>query len=111
MRFNAGIGTQGKAEAEVDVGRMAVSKQATDWAAFKPPSLRNVSKSAPYFHDGSVPTLKAAAQFMASGGAKNKNLTPLLSDKQLSDTELDDVVAFLGSLDCDKKLEQPKLPK
>jgi len=109
--FNAGIGTQGKAEAEVDVGRMAVSKQATDWAAFKPPSLRNVSKSAPYFHDGSVPTLKEAAHFMASGGAKNKNLTPLLSDKQLSDTELDDVVAFLGSLDCGKKLEQPKLPK
>jgi cytochrome c peroxidase len=109
--FDIGIGTQGKAEADVDVGRMAVTKAATDWAAFKPPSLRNVSKSAPYFHDGSVKTLKEAVHFMESGGAKNKNLTPLLSDKQLTDTEIDEVVAFLGSLDCGKKLEEPKLPK
>jgi cytochrome c peroxidase len=109
--FNAGIGTQGKAEADVDAGRMAVTKQATDWAAFKPPSLRNVSKSAPYFHDGSVKTLKEAVHFMESGGAKNKNLTPLLSDKQLTDTELDELASFLGSLDCGKKLEEPKLPK
>jgi len=109
--FDVGIGTQGKAEADVDVGRMAVTKAATDWAAFKPPSLRNVSKSAPYFHDGSVKTLKEAVHFMASGGAKNKNLTPLLSDKQLTDTEIDEIVEFLGSLDCSKKLEEPKLPK
>jgi cytochrome c peroxidase len=109
--FNAGVGTQGKAEADVDVGRMAVSKSAADWAAFKPPSLRNVSKSPPYFHDGSAATLKEAVRFMASGGAKNKNLTPLLSDKQLSDTEIDEIVAFLGSLDCGTKLEEPQLPK
>jgi cytochrome c peroxidase len=109
--FNAGIGTQGKPDADVDVGRMVVSKSAADWAAFKPPSLRNVSKSPPYFHDGSVASLKQAVRFMASGGAKNKNLTPLLSDKQLSDTEIDEIVAFLGSLDCGVKLEEPKLPK
>jgi cytochrome c peroxidase len=109
--FNAGVGTQGKAEADVDVGRFAVSKADADWAAFKPPSLRNVSKSAPYFHDGSVATLKEAVKFMAGGGAKNKALTPILSDKQLSDADIDDVVAFLGALDCNKKLEEPKLPK
>jgi len=109
--FDVGIGTQDKPEADVDAGRMAVTKAATDFAAFKPPSLRNVSKSAPYFHDGSVKALKEAVHFMESGGAKNKNLTPLLSDKQLTDTEIDEVVAFLGSLDCGKKLEEPKLPK
>ncbi|HVY28754.1 MAG TPA: cytochrome c peroxidase [Polyangiaceae bacterium] len=109
--FNAGVGTQGKKEEEVDVGRMAVSKAPADWAAFKPPSLRNVSKSAPYFHDGSAKALPDAVRFMASGGAKNKNLTPLLSDKQLSDTEIDELVAFLGSLECGKKLEEPALPK
>jgi cytochrome c peroxidase len=105
--FNAGIGTQGKKEEEVDVGRFSVTKAAGDWAAFKPPSLRNVSKSAPYFHDGSVKNLKDAVRFMASGGAKNKNLTPLLSDKQLTDAEVDDLVAFLGALECGKKLEEP----
>jgi cytochrome c peroxidase len=109
--FNTGVGTQGKAEADVDVGRMAVSNAPADWAAFKPPSLRNVSKSAPYFHDGSVTALKEAVRFMASGGAKNKNLTPLLTDKKLSETEIDEVVAFLGALDCGTKLEEPTLPK
>jgi cytochrome c peroxidase len=109
--FNAGIGTQGKKEEEVDVGRMGVSKAPADWAAFKPPSLRNVSKSAPYFHDGSAKTLKDAVRFMASGGAKNKNLSPLLSDKQLSDSEIDGLVAFLSSLECGHKLEEPTLPK
>lgn len=109
--FNTGVGTQGKAEADVDPGRMNVTKKDTDWAAFKPPSLRNVSKSPPYFHDGSVASLKDAVIFMATGGAKNKNLTPLISDKQLTPTEIDDIVAFLGALDCNQKLEEPKLPK
>jgi cytochrome c peroxidase len=109
--FNTGIGTQGKAEADVDIGRKAVTKADTDWAAFKPPSLRNVAASPPYFHDGSVATLKDAVKLMASGGVKNKNLTPLMTDKQLTDAEVDDLVAFLGALDCGKKLEEPKLPK
>jgi cytochrome c peroxidase len=109
--FNTGIGTQGKAEADVDGGRKNVTKADTDWAAFKPPSLRNVAASPPYFHDGSAATLKDAVKLMASGGIKNKNLTPLLTDKQLTDAEIDDLVAFLGALNCDKKLEEPKLPK
>lgn len=109
--FNTGIGTQGKSEDQVDGGRKNVTKADTDWAAFKPPSLRNVAASPPYFHDGSVATLKDAVKLMASGGIKNKNLTPLLTDKQLTDAEIDDVVAFLGALNCDKKLEEPKLPK
>ena len=109
--FNTGIGTQGKSEDQVDGGRKNVTKADTDWAAFKPPSLRNVAASPPYFHDGSVATLKDAVKLMASGGIKNKNLTPLLTDKQLTDAEIDDLVAFLGALNCDKKLEEPKLPK
>lgn len=109
--FNAGVGTQGKPEEQVDIGRKAVTKADTDWAAFKPPSLRNVAASPPYFHDGSAATLKDAVKLMASGGVKNKNLTPLLTDKQLSDAEIDDIVAFLGALNCGKKLEEPKLPK
>jgi cytochrome c peroxidase len=53
----------------------------TDWAAFKPPSLRNVTKSAPYFHDGSVAKLEeAVTKLMASGGIKNKNLKSALSE-------------------------------
>jgi cytochrome c peroxidase len=108
--FNIGIGTAGKPEADVDVGRFSVTKADADWAAFKVPTLRNIGKTAPYFHDGSVATLKEAVKLMASGGIKNKNLTPLMTDKQLSDEELDAIVAFLGALDCNKTLEKPTLP-
>lgn len=106
--FDVGIGTEGKEEKDVDVGRMGVTEKENDWAAFKPPSLRNVSKSAPYFHDGSRATLEAAVRFMAGGGAKNKNLTPIIADKKLTDEEVGQIIAFLGALDCDRKLEPPK---
>lgn len=108
--FNIGIGTAGKPEDQVDVGRMKVTSAAGDWAAFKPPSLRNVSKSAPYFHDGSVATLDEAVKLMATGGIANKNLTALMGDRKLSDAERADLVEFLKGLDCGGKLEQPKLP-
>ena len=108
--FNIGIGTQGVPEDKVDVGRMKVTNVATDWAAFKPPSLRNISKSAPYFHDGSVAKLDDAVKLMASGGIANKNKTPLLEDARLTDAERADLVAFLGALECPGKLDEPKLP-
>jgi cytochrome c peroxidase len=111
--FNVGIGTRDASGAElpadkVDIGRMKVSKQEVDWAAFKVPSLRNVSKSAPYFHDGSVAKLEDAVKLMATGGIANKNKFALLEDRKLSAAELTDIVAFLGALECPNKLEAPK---
>lgn len=111
LYYNVGIGTDGKAEDQIDVGRYAVSQQDADWGAFKVPSLRHVSKSPPYFHDGSVGTLSEAVKIMATGGIANKNKTPLLADRGLSDEELDSLVAFLGALDCGGTLELPTLPK
>ncbi|MDH3655500.1 MAG: cytochrome-c peroxidase [Myxococcales bacterium] len=111
LYYNVGIGTAGKADDQIDVGRYAVSQQDADWAAFKVPSLRNVSKSAPYFHDGSVETLSEAVKIMATGGIANKNKTPLLADRGLSAEELGSLAAFLGALDCGATLDQPDLPK
>ena len=109
--FNVGIGTKDVPEDQVDIGRMKVTNNPADWAAFRPPSLRNVSRSAPYFHDGSVATLREAVALMASGGIPNKNLSPILADRKLTDAELDDLVAFLGALDCPGTLEPPaRLP-
>lgn len=102
--YNVGIGTAGKSDDEVDVGRFKISEQAADWAAFKVPSLRNVSKSAPYFHDGSVATLKEAVTLMASGGIDNKNKSALVADRGLTDAEIDAITALLGALDCEKTL-------
>jgi cytochrome c peroxidase len=108
--YNVGVGTKDKKDEEVDIGRAKVSGQEADWAAFKVPTLRNVAKSAPYFHDGSVATLEAAVRLMASGGVPNKALSPLLVDRKLNDDEVKQLVAFLGALDCNQKLIEPKLP-
>jgi cytochrome c peroxidase len=90
---------------------MSVTKDAADWAKFKPVSLRNITRSAPYFHDGSVATLEEAVRLMAKGGLKNKNLEPsLLADRGLTDAESTDIVAFLGALECPGKLDEPTLP-
>ncbi len=105
--FNVGIGT-GVPEDKVDIGRMKVSNQPMDWAAFKPPSLRNVRKSPPYFHDGSVATLEDAVKVMAGGGIANRNKNPVLADRKLTDAERADLIAFLGGLDCGGKLDEPK---
>jgi cytochrome c peroxidase len=108
--YNVGIGIEGVPDDQVDVGRQAVTGSDGDWAAFKVPSLRNIAKSSPYFHDGSVQSLEEAVRYMAGPGVDNKNLTPLLMDRQLTDDEVAAVVAFLGSLSCQGVLTQPDLP-
>lgn len=106
---NTGIAFRDKKPEEVDPGRKKVTNADSDLGSFKTPSLRNVAKSAPYFHDGSAKTLEEAVRFMAKGGFKNKGLDPKLVDKKLSDDEIKQLVAFLESLNCNGKLEEPKL--
>jgi cytochrome c peroxidase len=71
-----------------DRGRADVTKDDADLYVFKVPMLRNVAKTAPYFHDGSVDDLSRAVRIMAT--------TQL--GKTLSDTDVADIVAFLGAL-------------
>lgn len=76
---------------QADAGRYKLTGQEADRMQFKVPSLRNVAKTAPYFHDGSVKTLPEAVKAMA-----NRQL-----GKDLSPAEVRDIVAFLGSLTGD----------
>lgn len=107
---NIGMGLEGTKEADADVGRQKVTDNPSDWAAFKTPTLRNVVNSPPYFHNGSKAKLEDAVRFMAGGGFKNKNRDPKLVDKKLSDDEIKQIIAFLGSIACPGKLVEPKLP-
>ncbi len=107
--FNVGIGTDGP-EDKVDIGRMKVTNDPKDWAKFKPPTLRNVTKRTLFFHNGSVAKLEDAVKIMSTGGIANKNKDPVLADRGLTDAERADLIAFLGALDCPNKLEEPKLP-
>jgi cytochrome c peroxidase len=92
-----------------DPGRGKIDKAMP--GAFKTPTLRNVAKSAPYFHDGSVADLEAAVRFMVGGGKANANLDKLLTKKDLSDAEIGELVAFLKALSSNEKFEKPTLPK
>ncbi|MBX1886228.1 cytochrome-c peroxidase [Campylobacter peloridis] len=69
-------------------GRFEITKDPNDKFVVKVPSLRNIAKSAPYFHDGSMPTLDACVQFMAY----------YQLGKFLEQDVVDDIVAFLNSL-------------
>jgi cytochrome c peroxidase len=104
---NVGVGIEGKDPSAVDVGRQKLSGSPTDWAAFKTPSLRNITRSAPYVHDGSKSKLEDQVRYMAKGGFKNPALDPKMMDKQLSDAEISQLIAFLGALECPGLLAAP----
>ncbi len=93
-----------------DPGRMNVTKADADRGAFKVPTLRSVAISGPYFHDGSVATLKEAVRYMAGGGKPDPAKSPLMQDKKLSDAEIDKIVAFLQALTSTETWQQPTLP-
>ncbi|WGE31976.1 cytochrome-c peroxidase [Actinobacillus genomosp. 2] len=73
---------------DADQGRYAVTKDPSDMHRFKVPTLRNVALTAPYMHDASAKDLKEAVRIMGI----------YQSNKQFSDTELNELVAFLESL-------------
>jgi cytochrome c peroxidase len=107
---NTGIG-DGK-----DVGRLKQEPEnKARTAAFKTPGLRGVSRSAPYFHDGSAKTLRDAVALMAKAGVDNEHLDPILkaykTQPALSDAEIDDLVAFLQALDSSEPFTAPTLPQ
>lgn len=106
---NVGIGM--KAE-KPDVGRFAVTKIEKDTGAFKTPTLRDVARSAPYFHDGSVATLEEAVKLMLGGGIDNPFLDKVNLQKQdLTAAETADLLEFLKSLSETAVLTEPKLPQ
>lgn len=87
-----------------DPGRAAVTKAGADKGVFKVPSLRNVEKTGPYFHDGQVDSLDRAVREMAE----------YQLGKSLSDAETARIIAFLkvltGKIDRDYT-KPPTLPK
>ena len=88
-----------------ELGRFAISDELNDIGAFKTPTLRNVYKTAPYMHDGSIKTLEDVVEFYNNAQVKEKlgdppnafqsgGIRPLL----LTEDQRKDLVAFLKSL-------------
>ena len=81
-----------------DAGRYEIPRDPKDRWAYKTPSLRNVALTAPYMHDGSLPTLEAVIDFYDRGGIDNPGKSALLAPLGLSAQERAALVAFLKSL-------------
>jgi len=75
----------------IDEGRFAVTQNEADKFMFKVPILRNIEKTYPYFHDGSVADLSEAVKIMGK----------LELNKDLTDEQVADIVTFLKSLTAD----------
>ncbi|MFB3111673.1 MAG: cytochrome-c peroxidase, partial [Gemmatimonadales bacterium] len=82
----------------VDSGRAAVTGAREALGAFKTPSLRNVARTAPYMHDGSVATLEEVVEFYDGGGNPNPYQDPDIRPLNLNASERSALLAFLRSL-------------
>jgi cytochrome c peroxidase len=87
------------ADVAPDLGRFEITHDAADRYAFKTPSLRNVARSAPYMHDGSLDTLESVIDFYDRGGGEAPGKSGLLKPLGLRADEKQALVAFLRSLD------------
>jgi len=85
-----------------DVGYYAVSKLPQDIGKFITPTLREVSRTAPYMHNGILPTLEAVVDFYDAGGGTDPNKSPLLKPLGLSPAEKGALVEVLKSLSGDE---------
>lgn len=92
---NLGVGSD---KATPDEGRSAVTKNGSDWGTFKTPTLREIARTAPYMHDGSLATLDDVVEFYDKGGIANKNLDERMKPLKLTAGEKKDLVEFLKAL-------------
>jgi cytochrome c peroxidase len=87
----------------IDDGRYTVTGRESERYVFKVPSLRNVTRTAPYFHDGSVARLEDAVRVMAA----------VQLNERLSDRDVESIVRFLDTLSGEppaQAVAEPVLP-
>ena len=89
-----------------------------DMGKFRAPTLRNIALTAPYMHDGSIPTLEAVVDHYAGGGRSRLSIyrtreadsesaiDPLITGFDLSPDEKRQLIAFLHALTDDSFVEQ-----
>lgn len=87
-----------------DRGRGAITGKRRDDHGFRTPSLRDVGRSPPYMHDGSLPSLAAVVDHYAQGMVARRGTPGRVA---LTAEERTDLVAFLESLDTERSPVRP----
>ncbi len=112
---NLGVGFDPATGKFADYGRFMATaigaKNPADIGAFKTPTVRDVTRSGPYMHDGSQATLEEVVEHYNKGGIANPYLDQDMKPLNLTDAEKADVVAFMKALTGKvEELEIPTLP-
>jgi cytochrome c peroxidase len=112
---NLGVGWDEKAKKMKDPGRLAIdaigAKNPANYGAFKTPTVRDITNTAPYMHDGSLKTLEEVVEHYNKGGNPNPALDKDIRKLNLTDQEKKDVVEFMKALaGTGPKVELPTLP-
>ena len=81
-----------------DLGLYRITESPDDRWKFRTQTLRNVSLTAPYMHNGRFDTLREVIDFYDRGGVPNELLSPLIRPLELTEKEKQDLEAFLHSL-------------
>ena len=103
--FTKFMGVDGFERLGADPGFYIVTKDDADWGKFVTPTLREVSRTAPYMHGGTIETLADVVDFYDAGAG------PELKPLGLSDRDKADLVAFLEALSGeDPSIEPPEVP-
>jgi cytochrome c peroxidase len=95
---NLGVGWDPESKKFADIGRYKVSKKDEDQGAFKTPGLRDLSKHAPYLHDGSHQTLREVVELYNKGGIANPHLSPKIKPLNLTEEEMAALVKLMEAL-------------
>ena len=102
-----------------NTGINEITHKAEDMGRFKAPSLRNITLTAPYMHDGSVATLRdAIAHYQAGGrtimvgeyagvGSANPYKSGFIKGFEITESEIEDLIAFLQSLTDEEFISNP----
>ncbi len=93
-----------------DHGRYFNSKNEKEKGAFKTPSLREITETSPYMHNGAFMTLEDVVEFYNQGGGKSENKDSMLKPLNLTEQEKTDLIAFLEGLTGDYlEIDEPDL--
>jgi cytochrome c peroxidase len=101
-------------QTDPDHGRVAISGLGGDRGAFKTPSLRDIARTSPYMHDGSLATLEDVVEYYSRGATPNDFLDEEIFELKLSDEKKAALVAFLReglASDDYPQIDPPELPQ
>ena len=94
-----------------DPGLYPLTYDESDRGKFRTPSLLEASRTAPYMHNGVFTTLEDVVRFYNKGGGQHDNVDALLKPLELTEGEIDSLVAFLSAMGSGEEFtEIPELP-